>query len=81
MTKIILTLAAIACASPALAQTGWNSNQLGDYTYYRGTGSNSGWSGSSNSVGDFTYHRFNGPNGQTQNCTSNRVGDFTYTRC
>ena len=81
MTKLILALAALACASPAMAQSGWNSNQIGDFTHYRGTGSNSGWSGNSNQIGDFTHYRFQGPQGQTQTCTSNTIGDFTYTRC
>ena len=81
MTRLILALTAIVCATPAMAQSGWNSNAIGDFTYYHGTGNNSGWSGNSNQIGDFTYSRFNGPNGQTRNCTSNRIGDFTYTNC
>lgn len=84
MRSLILTVAAISLASPAMAQSGWTSNNYGGPTrYYNGTGDNSGWSGSSNNYGGpTTYSNFNGPNGQTYNCTSNNYGGpITYTNC
>ena len=80
---IALTLLAISGigVSPAHAQSGWNSQRLGNQTYYSGTGNNTGWSGSSQQLGNQTYSRFSGPQGQMQNCTSQRLGNQVYTNC
>jgi hypothetical protein len=86
-TLILAVIAASLAIGPAIAQTyynqngGWNSQQLGDFTYHNGTGSNQGWNGTSQQLGDFNYSHFNGPQGQQRNCTSQRLGNQTYTRC
>lgn len=82
MTRIILAaFAAIACASPALAQN-FTSYQMGTHTYTNGTDSaGQPWNGSSYRMGDHTYTNWNGPNGQTRSCSSYQMGDHTYTNC
>lgn len=88
MRLLILAAVAMLAAGPALAQNyyqqqrgGWNSQELGPYTYYNGTGSNQGWHGSSQQLGPYTYSHLQGPQGQQQRCTSQRLGNQVYTRC
>ena len=82
MKRLALIAAAIAIATPAMAQTNWNSNRIGPYTYYNGTDSQGGsWNGTSTNIGPFRYDNFHGPNGQTTNCTTSTIGQFTYTNC
>lgn len=82
MTRLAMAaFAAVLTTSAAHAQSGWSSYQMGDHTYYNGTGQNGGWNGSSYQMGDHTYGNFTGPNGQTQRCSSYQMGDHTYTNC
>ena len=59
MTKLLLALAAIACATPALAQWNGYSYQQGQYRYYNG---NDGSSGYSYRQGPYTYYQDTTPN-------------------
>lgn len=84
MLRLALVLTLIA--SPAFAQSGWNSQNFGGgLTYYNGTGANQGWSGTSqNFGGDETYSTFTGPHGQQQTCVTqdfSNGGGQTYTTC
>jgi hypothetical protein len=82
MLRLIAAATLLLAATPAMAQTSWNSNQVGPYTYYNGTDSQGGaWSGRSQQLGPFRYDNFSGPNGQTSTCTSQRLGNQTYTHC
>lgn len=84
---ILSVIVASLALGPALAQNyyqqqgGWNSQQLGDFTFHHGTGYNQGWNGTSQQLGDFRYDHFNGPRGQQRNCTTQRLGNQVYTRC
>ena len=84
-TLTALTVATLLIAAPAYAQQGgWTSNDYGTgTTYYNGTGSNRGWSGTANDYGTgTTYYHFNGPHGQQQTCHTNDYGTgTTYTNC
>lgn len=81
MIRLALAVMLTCAALPALAQSGWNSQTLGNQTYYNGQGAMGGWTGTSQTLGNQTYSNFNGPNGQHQNCTTQRLGAQTYTNC
>ena len=82
MKRLALIAAVIAIATPAMAQTSWNSNRLGGTTYYNGTDSQGGmWNGTSNQIGGTRYDNFHGPNGQMTNCTTTHIGSTAYTNC
>lgn len=82
MIRLALITAAIACASPAMAQWNGTSYDMGGYRYHNGTDSNGGsWNGTSYRMGDHTYTNWSGPNGQTRSCSSYQMGSYTYTNC
>lgn len=80
MTRIILALAAFACASPALAQS-VTSYDMGGYRYYNGTDSSGQpWNGSSYRTGDTVWTNLNGAGG-SRTCSTTTMGNYTYTNC
>jgi hypothetical protein len=81
MKTLMIALAALALAAPAMAQS-WTTNHFGNTTTMYGTDRNGGsWYGTRQHFGNMTTTNIYGPNGQSKTCTSTRFGSMRTTNC
>ena len=82
MKRLALIAAAIAIASPAMAQN-WTSYQMGSQTNHTGYDQNGGmWTGTTHPMGsNQTNSTFYAPNGQMTQCRSVQMGSQVNTTC
>ena len=78
---LMIALAALTIAAPAMAQT-WTTTRFGNTTMTYGTDRHGGtWYGTRQHFGNMTTSTIYGPNGRTRTCNSVRFGWTRTTNC